>query len=101
MLATRDVQDVLRIAGPASSRSPPFDKPAAQGPIDDPQIVDGKLHLHDPAALASIGRRLKDIVDAQVLRIDTLWSDMIAGEIGFDRWPLDAGRLARSKTKSP
>jgi len=63
-------------------------------PLDDPQIVDVKLRLHDPAALASVGRRAKDIVAAQISRIDTLWSDMIAGALGFDRWPLDAGRLA-------
>jgi len=67
-------------------------------PLDDPQIVDVKLRLHDPAALASIGQRAKDIVAAQILRIDTLWSDMIAGALGFDRWPLDAGWLTRSKT---
>jgi S-adenosylmethionine synthetase len=70
-------------------------------PLTDPQIVDVKLRLHDPAALASVGQRAKDIVAAQILRIDTLWSDMIAGALAFDRWPLDAGRTARSKTRAP
>ncbi len=66
-------------------------------PLDDPQVVDVKLRLHDPASLASASRQAKDIVGAQVSRIETLWSDMIAGELGFDRWPLDRGPLTRSQ----
>jgi len=68
-------------------------------PLDDPQVVDVKLRLHEPAALARVSRQAKDIVAAQLSRIDTLWSEMSAGKLGFDRWPLDTGRLTRSKTE--
>jgi S-adenosylmethionine synthetase len=69
-------------------------------PLDDPQVVDVKLRLHDPSALASVSRRTQDIAAAQVSRIDALWSDLIAGKLGFDRWPLDGGARTRTESKS-
>jgi S-adenosylmethionine synthetase len=68
-------------------------------PIGDPQVADVKLRLVDPAALASVSRQAEAIVGAQLSRIDALWSDMVAGSLGFDRWPLDAGRRARPKAE--
>jgi S-adenosylmethionine synthetase len=59
--------------------------------LNDPQVLDIKLRLQDPGSFASVSQYAKEIVAAQISRIDTLWSDMIAGKLGFDRWPLDAG----------
>ena len=57
-------------------------------PINEPQAVDIKLRLRDPARLAVARRRAQEIAADQISRLDRIWSQTLSGEIGFDRWPL-------------
>lgn len=63
-------------------------------PINEPQVVDIKLRVRDPALFPDIRHRAEEIVANQISRLDLLWSDMLAGRLGFDRWPLAQDRLA-------
>ena len=57
-------------------------------PLNDPLVVDIKLRLHDRAILPSVKHYAEEIVADQLSRIDILWSDILAGSLGFNRWPL-------------
>jgi S-adenosylmethionine synthetase len=57
-------------------------------PLNDPQVVDIKLRLHDQAMLPEVRQYAEEIVAAQLSKIDTLWSDILAGRLCFNRWPL-------------
>ena len=57
-------------------------------PITEPQTVDIKLRLRDPARLPDARRHAQEIAADQISRLDQIWSQALSGEIGFNRWPL-------------
>ena len=59
------------------------------GRLDDPAVADIRLRLSDPAALPGARRAAGEILAAQLSRLDRLWSELLSGKLGFDRWPLD------------
>jgi S-adenosylmethionine synthetase len=48
-------------------------------PITEPQLVDLKLRLEDPAALAALRPRVEDVARAELAGVATLWRELIEG----------------------
>jgi S-adenosylmethionine synthetase len=57
-------------------------------PIDRPQVVDLRVRPARGAALATLRPRLEAIAAAQLARIGQLAEELLAGRIGFNRYPL-------------
>lgn len=57
-------------------------------PVNEPQTVDIRLRLRDPAGMPDARRRAQDIASDQISRIDRIWLQLLSGEIAFNRWPL-------------
>jgi S-adenosylmethionine synthetase len=57
-------------------------------PIDQPQIVDLQIRPARGVSVARLRPRIEEIATAQLTRIGHLADDLLAGRIGFDRWPL-------------
>ena len=57
-------------------------------PIGEPQIIDLRLRLASGISPVDIQPRLRDIVMAQLARLDRIVDDLLDGRLGFDRWPL-------------
>lgn len=58
-------------------------------PLNDPSVADIRLRLSDRGLLPKARRQAKEILAHQLSRVNTLWSDILSGRIGFDRWPLE------------
>jgi S-adenosylmethionine synthetase len=63
-------------------------------PIGEPQIIDLRLRLASGASAGDVCPLVREIVIAQLDRLDRLADDLLDGRLGFDRWPL------RTPTKS-
>lgn len=48
-------------------------------PITEPQLVDLKLRLADPAALAALRPRVEDVAHAELAGVTTLWRELLQG----------------------
>lgn len=48
-------------------------------PITEPQLVDLKLRLEDPAALAALRPRAENVVRAELAGVTTLWRELLEG----------------------
>ena len=57
-------------------------------PISEPQVVDIKLRLQDPARLPDVQQSAREIAADGIARCDRMWSDMLVGTLDFNRWPL-------------
>ena len=57
-------------------------------PVNEPQAVDIKLRLRDPARMPDARHFAQEIAADQISRLDQIWSQSLNGEIGFNRWPL-------------
>ncbi|TNE55538.1 MAG: S-adenosylmethionine synthase, partial [Sphingomonadales bacterium] len=57
-------------------------------PINEPQVVDIKLRLRDPARLQDARHQAQEIAADQISHLDQIWLQSLSGEIGFNRWPL-------------
>jgi S-adenosylmethionine synthetase len=57
-------------------------------PIDEPQIVEVRLGLASGGSLAALRPRVRDIVAANLGRLDRFAGELLDGRLGFDRWPL-------------
>ncbi len=57
-------------------------------PIKEPQATDIKVRLRDPSRLPDTRHHVQEIAADQISRLEQIWSRMLNGEIGFNRWPL-------------
>jgi len=48
-------------------------------PITEPQLIDLKLRLEDPAALAALRPRVEDVARSQLAGLTTLWRELLEG----------------------
>jgi S-adenosylmethionine synthetase len=48
-------------------------------PVSEPQLVDLKLRLEDPAALATLRPRIEDLARAELAGVTTLWRGLLEG----------------------
>jgi S-adenosylmethionine synthetase len=58
-------------------------------PIIEPQAVDIRLRLRDPARLTGARKRVQEIAADQISRLDQICSQSLSGEMDFNRWPLE------------
>ena len=56
--------------------------------IGEPQAIDLRLRLASGVSAADIQLRVREIVSAQLERLDHFVDDLLDGRLGFDRWPL-------------
>lgn len=64
-------------------------------PVDDPQIVELRLHTRDDRFGAELVGPAQEIVRSELERAARLPEALLSGEVRLDRWPLRAERAAR------
>jgi S-adenosylmethionine synthetase len=60
-------------------------------PVATPQIVDVRLRRAGGAAIDPLLPRVRAVVAAQLTALPALVEELLAGALGFDRWPLRGG----------
>jgi S-adenosylmethionine synthetase len=56
--------------------------------ISEPQIIDVRLRLASGVSLADVRPHVREIVMAQLDRLERYADDLLDGRLAFDRWPL-------------
>lgn len=66
-------------------------------PLDEPALVDVRVAARsgEPAAFA---KDIETIVRRQLSRIETLWQELVRGELRIGRWPLRAVEALQSRS---
>ena len=57
-------------------------------PIGEPQIVDVRLRMAAGASQANFRDKIIEVITADLGLLGNLADDLLAGRLGFDRWPL-------------
>ena len=57
-------------------------------PIAEPAIVDVRFRPAAGVYASRLGPRIGEVVAGHLDRLDRLAEDLLAGRLGFDRWPL-------------
>lgn len=57
-------------------------------PIGEPQIAEVQLRCVEERSLAELAPRAREIASDHLVRIDSLWRDLLEGVVAIGRWPL-------------